>query len=209
MSNVKIVLKDTRIRLSHQSTISPSGDGNLNKNDPKEYYFDLEIPDISFKDETPGLDDEPTPPNTSGSASVTLPPAQAETVKSFTITGLNVWLREVTNQWINKKPPQQSPLLNIPKASSFGGEDSGDEFFDSHQGLGSDNSSESDEQKQIKPYEAMILSCQNKRISLELHCVKMLFLLFNLIHKMLLHHIISHKKLCNKQIVLNHGILKV
>ncbi|RIA97429.1 hypothetical protein C1645_280628 [Glomus cerebriforme] len=164
MSNVKIILKDTCMRLSHQSTISPSGDCNSIKNDqPKEYCFDLEIPIISFQDDTPGLDDEPTPTplNTSGSASVTLPPEQPETVKSFTITGLKVWLREVTNQWINQQPLQQSSLLNIPKTFSYGGEDSGDEFFDSrsNQGLGSDNGSESDDQKQTNPYEAMLLSC--------------------------------------------------
>jgi hypothetical protein len=158
MSNVKIILKDTCIRLSHQSTISLNGDYNSNKNDQlKEYYFELKIPVISFKDETPGLN-EPTPPNDSGSASVTLPPEQTETVKSFTITGLNIWLREVTNQWINQQPSQQ---LNVPKAFSYGGEDSGDEFFDTHsnQGFGSDNGSENDEQKQTNPYEAMILSC--------------------------------------------------
>ena len=49
------------LRLSHQSTIPINGDYNSNNNDqPKEYYFDLEIPVISFKDETLRLDDEPT-----------------------------------------------------------------------------------------------------------------------------------------------------
>ncbi|GBC00239.1 hypothetical protein RclHR1_00380007 [Rhizophagus clarus] len=164
MSNVKIILKDTCIRLSHQSNISLNGDYSSNKNDQlKEYFFELNIPNISFKDETPGLYDEPTP-NVSGSASVTLPPEQAETVKSFTITGLNIWLREVTNQWIQQPPqrPSQRPSqrLNIPKTFTSG-EDSGDEFFDSHsnQGFGSDNGSDNEEQRQTIPYEAMLLSC--------------------------------------------------
>ncbi|CAB4397789.1 unnamed protein product [Rhizophagus irregularis] len=161
MSNVKIILKDTCIRLSHQSTISLNGDYNSNKNDQlKEYCFELKIPEISFKDETPGLDDEPTPPNVSGSASVTLPPEQAETIKSFTITGLNIWLKEVTNQWIHQQSSQRPQQLNVPKTFSYGGEDSGDEFFDSHSnGYGSDIGSENEEQKQTIPYEAMIFSC--------------------------------------------------
>ncbi|CAG8714208.1 13349_t:CDS:2 [Funneliformis caledonium] len=151
MSNVKIVLKNTCIRLSHQSTITPSGDGISNNSDqPKEYYFDLEIPIISFKDEKSGLDDEPVSPNSSGSANVTLPPAQPETVKSFSITGLNIWLREAANKAVNHWAQQQSP-----PSFSEDPEDSGDEFFDSCQGT----SSENDDQDQINPYEAMIFSC--------------------------------------------------
>ncbi|CAI2167831.1 9475_t:CDS:10 [Funneliformis geosporum] len=154
MSNVKIILKNTCIRLSHQSTISPSGDDGISNNSDqlKDYYFDLEIPIISFKDEKSGFDDESVSPNSTGSANVTLPPAQPETVKSFSITGLNIWLREAANKAVNHWVQQQSP----PSFSGEDPEDSGDEFFDSCQGTSSEND---DDQDQINPYEAMIFSC--------------------------------------------------
>ncbi|CAG8442525.1 10644_t:CDS:2 [Acaulospora colombiana] len=108
MSNIKILFKDTCIRLQHHSSVS--FDDNI-KNDAgnlKEYYFDLEIPIISFQDETQESDDESTPTN-SASESVKLSPAQSETVKSVTMSGLSVWIREALSSMDMSNSYESSP----------------------------------------------------------------------------------------------------
>ncbi|RIB23489.1 hypothetical protein C2G38_843653 [Gigaspora rosea] len=142
MSNVKIVFKDTCIRLSHRSFVSPNK--NLNNVEcSKEYCLDLEIPIISFRDETPGLEDESVQSNTSGSASVTLPPALSETVKSVTISGLSIWIREALSE-LNPTDNQ-----TIPEEKGFEPSNRTKDY----------TNIQNDELLPQKPYEAMILSC--------------------------------------------------
>ncbi|CAG8650341.1 11792_t:CDS:2, partial [Cetraspora pellucida] len=135
MSNVKIVFKDTCIRLSPNKNLNNVGCS-------KEYYLDLEIPIISFRDETPGLEDESTQSNTPGSASVTLPPALSETVKSVTISGLSVWIREALSEL-----DQTNSQTNLEEA------------FESSNRTKDYTNFPNDELLPQKAYEAMILSC--------------------------------------------------
>ncbi|CAG8740822.1 19037_t:CDS:2, partial [Racocetra fulgida] len=135
MSNVKIVFKDTCIRLAPNKNLN-------NVEGSNEYNLDLEIPIISFRDETPGLEDESTQSNTSGSASVTLPPALSETVKSVTISGLSVWIREALSEL---DPTNSQPNLE-------------ENVFESNRTKDYTNLL-NDEQFPQKAYEAMILSC--------------------------------------------------
>ncbi|CAG8532578.1 11151_t:CDS:10 [Dentiscutata erythropus] len=141
MSNVKIIFKDTCIRLSHHSSVSPNKNLN-NVGCSKEYCLDLEIPIISFRDETPGLEDESAQSNTSGSASVTLPPALSETVKSITVSGLSVWIREALSE-LNPTDNQKIPEENVFESSN----------------RTKDYNIQNDELLPQKLYEAMILSC--------------------------------------------------
>lgn len=140
MSNVKIVFKDTCIRLFHHSTVNFNDNYQTDSESLKGYYFDLEIPNISFRDETHGLDDENVSTNI-GSDSVTLPPALSETVKSVTISGLSVWIREALNFEV---------LSNNQKVP--GEEEYEDEFYSQ---IGKKHNGHS--QKQA--YEAMVLCC--------------------------------------------------
>ncbi|CAG8497159.1 7566_t:CDS:10 [Diversispora eburnea] len=150
MSNVKIVFKDTCIRLLHHSTIDFNENHQTDSGNLKEYYFDLEIPNISFRDETHGSDDDITSINI-GSESVTLPPALSETVKSVAISGLSVWIREALNSEVlsnNQKIPDEKEFVEEYARIL----DSEDEFY-------SQNGKKNNGQLENHVYEAMILSC--------------------------------------------------
>ncbi|CAG8437791.1 15278_t:CDS:10 [Acaulospora morrowiae] len=140
MSNIKIVFKDTCIRLVHHSSVSfndKNDAGNL-----KEYYFDLEIPNASFQDETRESDDESTP-TSSGTENVKLTPALSETVKSVTISGLSVWIRETLNS--------TDPTNLLPRTEEYMGISDSEDY--------TQKNGEHTKNLPRETYEAMILSC--------------------------------------------------
>ncbi|KAG9306596.1 hypothetical protein G9A89_004793 [Geosiphon pyriformis] len=191
MSNVKVVFRDTLIRMYHKSSGSPDINGLMNDGAiPKDYYFDLEIPLISYRDETSGLVGNSTSTKeTFGDSSITLPAAQTEIIKSMTISGLKLWIREqkptipvksnVSNLKTssialnsNNNPRRSRRQVPVP-GDEFseipeipGTPDSGDEFYDAQQSGESrptseagDLPTENQESNQTPLYEAMILTC--------------------------------------------------
>ncbi|CAG8459179.1 6978_t:CDS:10 [Ambispora leptoticha] len=174
MSNVKVIFKDTLIRLQHKSNYSLDGrDDGLSSHDSetlRNYFFDLEIPTISYRDETEELvDGDGAAAGTE--SSVKSPPTQFDIIKSLTIQGLKAWIREQgetlsslppssslsssTTIQIKRDNPDAEALLpyNLSGASEYGempeipdGQESSDEFY----GVQANNEGDGDDGKKLE-----------------------------------------------------------
>ncbi|CAG8475052.1 4609_t:CDS:10 [Paraglomus occultum] len=176
IASVKVVFKDTLIRLHHQSTILPSEHMTSGQEQLRDYYFDLELPEISYKDETLGMTDESQPEV----SNVTLS-AKSKMIKHLSISGLSIWLREeLTAATRSSDAPQDTTFFNSSLATSSihldpqsldkkdniflsaseftEGHDSGDEYYDAH-----DNEYMPDNgNKEAKSYEALLFHCKKE-----------------------------------------------
>ncbi|CAG8460243.1 5160_t:CDS:10 [Ambispora gerdemannii] len=190
MSNVKVVFKDTLIRLQHKSNYSlddnqNGGDGSSCDTETlRNYFFDLEIPTISYRDETQGLGDGD---DTAAGAesSVILPLSQSEILDSSKNVAAAASLSKLNNDLSlgaeefteisainhNDLPLECEEDAEIPEIIPEipDSQDSGDEFYDSHLA----NNEDRDGEKKIEEkfdtsstesstnllYEAMIFTC--------------------------------------------------
>lgn len=121
LAKIKVDVVDTLIRISHTSAAVPplAGDHRPFAEDT-EYYLDIQIPKVSYFDETPGFNpsnpantptatSSPSPSATTASAaststsatlsesSILLPPNANETIKIITVASPTVWLRSSQN----------------------------------------------------------------------------------------------------------------
>ncbi|RUS13504.1 hypothetical protein BC937DRAFT_95228 [Endogone sp. FLAS-F59071] len=108
MAKVKVEARDTLLRVHHRSELNLGGRNGTNhfafssfggSRPKKDYYVDFSIPLISYRDETPGLNDNnaqtfPTTPAPMGSSSIMLPPVPNESIKVVSIESPTVWIRE-------------------------------------------------------------------------------------------------------------------
>ncbi|CAG8485963.1 5701_t:CDS:10 [Paraglomus brasilianum] len=180
IASIKVVFKNTRIRLHHQSTILPSEHMTNDQGQLRDYYFDLELPEISYRDETPGVMDESQPDI--GVSNVTLS-AKSEMIKHFSISGLRIWLREeltaatrlsnahrdttfsnsspaTSSNYLDPQSLDNSNIIFLSAPESTEGADSGDECFYDAQ---ADNECTSgDGRNETKLYEALLFQCKEE-----------------------------------------------
>jgi hypothetical protein len=187
LARIKIKVIDSVLRLHHSSTIalnSQNGsdiNANTSTNESHDYYLDVQIPSISYFDETPGLSDgnskEPSPPDVSMQASsILLPPAVNESIKILVVTSPTVWIRSSLESSIQSFASASNPELGTPmKQSSLVSDQSDTEMNDSsmfHSALGDSQLSGSitpQQSTRLSPnipvdlnYEALIFSTVDK-----------------------------------------------
>ncbi|CAO3665912.1 unnamed protein product [Umbelopsis ramanniana] len=187
LARIKIKVIDSVLRLHHSSTIalnSQNGsniNANTSANESHDYYLDIQIPSISYFDETPGLSDgnskEPSPPDVSMQASsILLPPAVNESIKILVVTSPTVWIRSSLEASMQSFASASNPELGTPmKQSSLVSDQSDSEMNDSsmfHSALGDSQLSGSitpQQSTRLSPnipvdlnYEALIFSTVDK-----------------------------------------------
>ncbi|ORZ01123.1 hypothetical protein BCR43DRAFT_434414 [Syncephalastrum racemosum] len=164
LAKIKVDVVDTLIRISHTSAAVPplAGDHRPFAEDT-DYYLDVQIPKISYFDETPGFNNSSNTPTTAASSStitssspvpsataaaadlsessVLLPPNANETIKIITVASPTVWLRSSQNM--------RSSLYTHPTQSETTLQDESDEENDLNQ---------TDFINRNKPYEALLLT---------------------------------------------------
>jgi hypothetical protein len=171
LARIKIKVIDSVLRLHHTSTIALNSQndtyakGNPFGSGSHDYYLDLQIPSISYFDETPGLSDginkEPSPPDINMQASsILLPPSVNETIKILVVTSPTVWIRSSLESSIQSFATTSDHELGaLMKQSSLVSDQSDSEMNDSsmfHSALGDSHLSGS-----ITPQQAPRLSPTN------------------------------------------------
>ncbi|KAG2180979.1 hypothetical protein INT43_008561, partial [Umbelopsis isabellina] len=128
LARIKIKIIDSVLRIHHVSHISLSTDvpnqgGNMFERETHDYYLDIQLPSISYFDETPGLSDrdsnEPTPPDINmQSSSILLPPAINESIKIIVISSPTIWIRSGLERSINSLQRERYPEMESSVAES-------------------------------------------------------------------------------------------
>ncbi|KAJ2959641.1 hypothetical protein NQZ79_g4914 [Umbelopsis isabellina] len=128
LARIKIKIIDSVLRIHHVSTLSlssdvPNPDGNMFERETHDYYLDIQMPSISYFDETPGLSDrdknEPTPPDINmQSSSILLPPAINESIKILVISSPTIWIRSGLEQSVNSLQGGRYPEMDTSVAES-------------------------------------------------------------------------------------------
>ncbi|KAI8098544.1 uncharacterized protein BX664DRAFT_255802 [Halteromyces radiatus] len=95
---LKVDIIDTAIHIVHPSAVSLAGDSSRSAGYNKEYSLDIEIPKISYFDETPGFSgniNNPTTVPTSNmiESSILIPNSGDELIKIVTIASPKIWIR--------------------------------------------------------------------------------------------------------------------
>lgn len=181
LARIKVKVIDSVLRLHHTSNISLSSGGTSFANQTHDYYLDIQIPNITYFDETPGLSDgnsrEPSPPDINmQTSSILLPPAINESIKILVVTSPTVWIRSGLDLSIHSfGTASDHELGTLMKQSSLMSEQSDSEMNDSsmfHSALGESHMSGSITPQQaprISPntlvdstYEALIFSTMDK-----------------------------------------------
>lgn len=101
LAKVKVDITDTIIRIMHPSAASLAGDPQRINVD-REYALDIEIPKISYFDESPCFTDKPTTVLTSKmtESSTLLPnPGGDEIIKIIMITSPKIWMKSIDNNY--------------------------------------------------------------------------------------------------------------
>jgi hypothetical protein len=129
LARIKIKIIDSVLRIHHISSLSLSSydsgpSGNVFENETHDYYLDIQIPSISYFDETPGLSDrdknEPTPPDISmQSSSILLPPAINESIKILVVSSPTIWIRSGLDQSTNSLQARryQDPDVSVAEST--------------------------------------------------------------------------------------------
>ncbi|KAI8579183.1 hypothetical protein K450DRAFT_210478 [Umbelopsis ramanniana AG] len=187
LAKIKIKVIDSVLRLHHTSNIALNAQNNSNinsntiANEIHDYFLDIQIPSISYFDETPGLSDgnsrEPSPPDVSMQASsILLPPAVNESIKILVVTSPTIWIRSSLEASMQSFATASNPDLGtLMKESSLVSDQSDSEMNDSsmfHSALGDSHLSGSitpQQSSRLSPnipvdlnYEALIFSTVDK-----------------------------------------------
>lgn len=128
LARIKIKVIDSVLRIHHCSHLSlstdvPNQSGNIFERETHDYYLDIQLPSISYFDETPGLSDrdnsEPTPPDINmQSSSILLPPAINESIKIIVISSPTIWIRSGLERSINSLQGERYPEMDTSVAES-------------------------------------------------------------------------------------------
>lgn len=187
LARIKVKVIDTVLRLHHTSVIPLNSRNDIRTghtslgDESRDYYLDIQIPNISYFDETPGLSDssskEPSPPDINmQTSSILLPPAMNESIKILVVTSPTVWIRSGLDISIHSfGTASDHDLAAMMKESSLVSGQSDSELNDSsmfHSAMGDSHMSGSITPQQApsaspnmsadSTYEALIFSTMDK-----------------------------------------------
>ncbi|CAO3577634.1 unnamed protein product [Absidia cylindrospora] len=141
LAKVKVDIIDTVIHVIHPSAVTLAGDFHRPGGGNKEYSLDIEIPKISYFDETPGFSDNSIPNPISVPAanmvesSILLPSSGDEIIKIITITSPKIWIRSCDIPSIYSQSTKSETTLDTNDAADDTTTDlSQTEFYDASQG---------------------------------------------------------------------------
>lgn len=146
LAKVKVDVIDTVIHVIHPSAVTLAGDlyhrtggGGGDNSGNKEYSLDIEIPKISYFDETPSFSDNITNPTAVPTAnmvesSILVPPSSDEIIKIITISSPKVWLRSCNIPSLYSQPTTSETTLDMNDSTDDTTDLSQTEFFEASEG---------------------------------------------------------------------------